>query len=95
MFVQSISALSGRDAASRAIDVTLADYGLDADSATVSVSCRPDPAHCLTRRGFVTVTVSTVVPLPLVPPALHLHLPLGIPVRAISTEQVSRFNGAG
>lgn len=95
VFVQSSSASSGEDAAARAIDVTLADYGLDAQSAKVSVSCRPDPAHCLTRRGFVTVTVQTVVPLPLIPPVLHLDVPLGIPVRSVSTEQVSRFNGAG
>ena len=35
------------------------------------------------------------VPLPLVPNVLALKTPLSIPMRATSTEQVSRFWGAG
>ncbi len=44
-------------AAARAVEVTLADYGLDASDATVTIACRPNPSACLTRRGFVTVSV--------------------------------------
>jgi hypothetical protein len=29
------------------------------------------------------------------PPVLQLHLPAGIPVQSVATEQVSRFWGAG
>ena len=94
VFVQSPSEGDAEKAARTAIEVTLADYGLDAGRATVTVSCRPDPADCLTRRGFVTITVSATVPLPLVPPVLSLNLPAGIPVQSVATEQVSRFWGA-
>src|SRR4051812_34774799 len=94
VFVQAGSVAEARAAAARAIEVTLADYGLDSADAAVAFECRPVPSACLTRRGFVTVTVETTVPLPLAPPVLDLDLPAGVPVRAASTEQVSRFAGA-
>ncbi len=94
VFVQSGSEGEAEAAARTAIAVTLADYGLDVDDAQVQLSCRPDPSHCLTRRGFVTVTISATVVLPLVPPALTLTLPAGIPVQSVATEQVSRFWGS-
>lgn len=94
VFVQSESEGAAESAARAAIQVTLADYGLDAHDAHVAVSCRPNPADCLTRRGYVTVTITTTVPLPLMPPVLQLHLPAGIPVQSVATEQVSRFWGA-
>lgn len=91
VFVQAESEGEARAAAERAIRVTLADYGLDADDAAVAISCRPEPGDCLARRGFVTVEIVTVVPLPLAPPVLGIDVPLGVPVRSIATEQVSRF----
>jgi Flp pilus assembly protein TadG len=94
VFVQSASEGEAESAAQTAIAVTLADYGLDAGHARVRVSCRPDPSDCLTRRGFVTVSIIATVPLPLVPPVLQLHLPAGIPVQSVATEQVSRFWGS-
>jgi len=94
VYVQAGSIAEAEAAAARAIDVTLADYGLDAGAATVAVTCRPDPADCLTRHGFVTVSVGASVPLPLLPPALDIDLPLAIPVSSVATEQVSRFRGS-
>jgi hypothetical protein len=94
VFVQSDSVSAAESAAQTAVAVTLADYGLDADDAAVRISCRPVPTACLTRRGFVTVSVSARVPLPLVPPVLQLNLPAVIPVQSVATEQVSRFWGA-
>jgi len=94
VFVQSESEGAAESAARTAIQVTLADYGLDAKNAEVAITCRPKPADCLTRRGYVTVTITTTVPLPLMPPVLQLHLPAGIPVQSVATEQVSRFWGA-
>jgi hypothetical protein len=94
VFVQGDSAGESRSAAARAIEVTLADYGVDAADASVAISCRPHAADCLTRRGFVTVTITVVVPLPLAPPVLDLGLPAGLPVSATATEQVSRFWGS-
>jgi hypothetical protein len=91
VFVQAETDADARAAAERAIRVTLADYGLDADDAEVAITCRPDPADCLARRGFVTVEITTVVPLPLAPPVLGVDVPLGVPVQAVATEQVSRF----
>ncbi len=94
IFVQGESVGDSRAAAARAIEVTLADYGVDAAGADVDISCRPRPSACLTRRGFVTVTIRVVVRLPLAPPVLDLALPAGLPVSATATEQVSRFWGS-
>lgn len=94
VFVQSESEGAAESAARTAIQVTLADYGLDTRNAQVAISCRPNPADCLTRRGYVTVTITATVPLPLLPSVLQLHLPAGIPVRSVATEQVSRFWGS-
>jgi uncharacterized membrane protein len=94
VYVQSTSTTAARSAAARAIAVTLADYGLDAGATSVEIRCRPRANACLTRRGFVTVTIRTVVPLPLAPPFLDTGLPAGLPVEATATEQVSRFWGS-
>lgn len=91
VFVQGETLDEARAAAERAVRITLADYGLDADTATMTITCTPDPRDCLRRRGFVTVEISTVVPLPLVPPVLVLDVPTGIAMQAQATEQVSRF----
>ena len=94
VFVQSDSVAEGTAAADRAIAITLDDYGLDAGAARVQISCRPKPGACLTRQGYVTVSIGVTVPLPLTPPALSLNLPAGLPVQATATEQVSRFWGS-
>ena len=94
VYVQSATVGEANAAAERAIEFALADYGLDADDVTVSVSCRPTPSQCLQRRGFVTVVVSTTVTLPLVPPVLDLDVGLSVPVTSTATQQVSRFWGS-
>ncbi len=95
VFVQAENEGEAAARAERAIRFALADAGLDGVEPTVSVRCSPDPAHCLTRLGTVTITVSLTVPLPLVPPFLSLDVPVGIPMEATAAEQVSRFWGAG
>jgi hypothetical protein len=94
VYVQSASTGEANAAAGRAIEFALADYGLDTDDVSVTVGCSPNPATCLTRRGFVTIQVSTTVTLPLVPPILDLDVPLSIPVESTATQQVSRFWGS-
>jgi hypothetical protein len=94
VFVQAADEGSAQARAHTAVDFALSDFGLGAAASTVKISCRPNPAVCLTRRGFVTVTVTASVPLPLVPNVLSLKTPLSIPMSATSTEQVSRFWGA-
>jgi len=93
VYVQSPSVAHANAAAGRAIEFALADYGLDTDAVTVTVSCRPNPTQCLQRRGFVTVVVTTTVALPLAPPVLDLDAPLSVPVSSTATQQVSRFWG--
>lgn len=91
VFVQQDTLGSAQAAADRAIRVTLADYGLEAGDAHVTVSCEPVSTDCLARRGMVTVEVSIVVPLPLMPTALFVETPNGVSVSASATAQVSRF----
>jgi len=91
VFVQSDNESDAAAAAQRAIALALADYGLRSRDASVTITCDPDPDVCLTPRGFVTVRVSTTVPLPLLPPALTFDAPVGAPLDSVATEQVSRF----
>lgn len=95
VYVQAENEGEAAARAERAIRFALADAGLDGMEPTVSVTCSPDPAHCLTRLGTVTITVALTVPLPLVPAFLSLDVPMGMPMEATATEQVSRFWRAG
>lgn len=93
VFVQAGDTETANRRAHTAVQFALDDFGLGAAASTLTVSCQPDPGHCLTRRGFVTVRVSARVALPLVPNVLALSTPLSVPVTATATEQVSRFWG--
>lgn len=95
VFVQSGSVESAEEAASRAVDFALADYGITPEQAHVEVSCEPAPRDCLRRRGFVTVSVRVAVALPLAPAAVDVDAPLSVKVSSQATQQVSRFWGAG
>lgn len=95
VFVQSGNETEASARADRAIRFALADAGLEGLEPHVSLRCSPKPNACLTRLGAVTISVTVTVPLPLVPPTLDLAIPLGVPLQATSTEQVSRFWGAG
>ncbi|MES2171562.1 MAG: hypothetical protein V4479_12715 [Actinomycetota bacterium] len=91
VFVQAATQHDGVEGATDAVDFALDDYGFAAGAASISITCLPDPANCLTRHGRVMVTVRSTVPLPLVPPFPGLKVPAGIPMVAASTEEVSRF----
>ena len=95
VFVQGESGGDAKAKALRAVEFALADHGLTLAAASVSISCRPNPANCLRRQGFVTVEVAVSVPLPLVPPVLNGDFPLSVPLAASATQQVSRFWGSG
>lgn len=94
VYVQSGTEAEAAARAERAIRFALADAGLETLEPAVSVRCSPHPGVCLTRRGTVTVSVAVTVPLPLVPQVLTIAAPLGVPLQASATEQVSRFWGA-
>ncbi|WP_165063662.1 hypothetical protein [Marisediminicola senii] len=93
VFVQSEDAAAAQAAAQRAVDVTLADYGLEDAASIVEIEC--STGECLARRGSVTVTVRVTVPLPLVPPVLDLGGAVAVPLQSSATQQVSRFWGSG
>jgi len=93
VFVESATPTEAEAAAERAVQFALADYGVDPDGVAVQISCSPRPSECLTRRGFVTVVVTSRAVLPLVPPVLELDVPLSVPLSSTATQQVSRFWG--
>lgn len=95
VFVESSTPEQAQAAALRALEVALADHGIDPGGADIAVTCTPRPDACFTRRGFVTVTVDLTVPLPLVPAALTGDFPLAVPLTATATQQVSRFWSGG
>ena len=94
VYVTSLNEKDAAAAARRAVAVALADYGLDTSKVTVRVECTPEPHACLTRRGFVTVTVTTTVALPGIPAVLDIDVPAGVRLSSSATEQVSRFTEA-
>lgn len=91
VFVQAEDERSGEAAARRAVEVALADHGLDDSASVFRVVCQPDPRACLDRGAFVTVRVRVAVALPLVPSVLDVSAPLSIPLEASATQRVSRF----
>lgn len=95
VFVQSSSLAPAQSGARRAVEFALADYGIDPDTVSIRVDCSPKPQTCLTRQGFVTVSIDLSVPLPLLPPILTGDFPLAVPLHATATQQVSRFWGFG
>ena len=93
VYVQAESVAEANAAAERAIQVALADFGVEEAPRRVETSCQPDPGDCLTRRGFVSIRVTVEVALPLVPPIFMLGVPASVPMSSTATEQVSRFAG--
>jgi hypothetical protein len=76
----------------RAVRVALADYGIDAAAASVSIRC--DRTDCLEPGARVSVSVLARIGLPLVPDFLALTAVGSVPIEANATQTVSRFAGA-
>jgi hypothetical protein len=88
------SAEGAADAAvDRAVRVTLADYGVDADAASVSIEC--SATDCLEPGSRIRVSVVARVSLPLVPDFLALEAVGSVPLEASATQTVSRFVRSG
>lgn len=94
VFVQADTLAEAESSAERAIEFALDNYGIDPSDASVEIVCSPDPANCLTRRGYVTVTIAVDIALPLAPPVLTGNFPAQIPLDATATQQVSQFRGS-
>jgi len=84
---------AARASAERVLGSVVQEYGIDADSVEVDVTCRPASAVCPQAGATIVVTVRTTVALPLVPPVLGLDRLAGIPVEASAAQKVSRFWG--
>lgn len=91
VFVQAPSAAEGFARAQRAVDFGLGDFGITSDTAEVIVSCQHTPPSCLQRQEKVTVTVTVLVDMPLVPAVLGLNTLARVPIEASATQHVSRF----
>jgi hypothetical protein len=78
-------------AVERSVRVTLDDYGIDEEAASVAVSC--DRADCTEPGAHVSVSVIARVALPLVPDVLALSAVSSVPIEASATQTVSRFAG--
>lgn len=74
----------------RVLDGIVAEYGIDPEAVDVAVACRPRSSACPAAGATVVVTVSTRVPLPLVPGVLGLDQATSVPVEAVSVQRVSR-----
>jgi len=94
VFVQADTIAEAETSAEQAIAFALDNHGLDSANAAVVIVCAPNPTNCLTRRGYVTVTVAVKVDLPLAPPVLTGTFPVQIPLDATATQQVSQFSGS-
>lgn len=70
------------------------EYGMDAESVDVSVSCTPRGTECPSAGATVVVTVGTNVSLPLVPPIFGLDRAASIPLQAAAAQKVSRLWGS-
>ncbi|MGO4692358.1 hypothetical protein [Glaciibacter sp. 2TAF33] len=91
VYVQAPDDAEGRVRAARAVEFSLADYGIAAGGAEVHIHCESARSGCLTRQAHVTVTVRITVALPLVPDVLSLPSAVSIPMQASATQTVSRF----
>lgn len=87
--VQAGDRASAEAAVERAVQVTLADYGVDADGASVTVDCQS--ADCDAPGSRIRVSVQASVALPLVPEVLSLDRVGSVPLEASATQTVSRF----
>ena len=90
VYVQAPSTEEAAARAARAIEFGLADYGVDASSASTSVRCTGAPT-CPARNATVTVTVRVNIALPLVPDVLDLSSAASVPIESSATQRVSRF----
>ena len=70
-------------------------YGMDADSLDVSITCTPAVIDCPSAGAIVTVSVSTRVSLPLIPAIFGLNDAASISVEGSSVQKVSRLWGSG
>lgn len=70
------------------VGTIVAQYGMDPSMVSVSVACG-DGGTCPRPGVMLRVTVSTSVPLPLVPPVFGLERAAAVPIESTSVQRVS------
>jgi hypothetical protein len=75
-----------------AVRLALDDQGVDA-AARLTISCRPDPAHCLSPGSIITAEVRTSATLPLMPAVLGSNAPR-ISVESVHSAPYGTFRAA-
>lgn len=88
-----IAATGDEQAARLAADVALRDQGLEASTATITVSCSATPCH--QPGAEITVTVHSMVDLPFLPDSLADTVRASIPVHATHASTVDRYRDLG
>ncbi|WP_022890551.1 hypothetical protein [Agromyces italicus] len=87
--VQAGDRATAVSAVERAVRVALADYGMDAGDASVTIDCQD--ADCGQPGSRIRVSVQASVGLPLVPDVLSLDRVGSVSLEASATQTVSRF----
>ncbi|MBN9214483.1 MAG: TadE family protein [Microbacterium sp. SCN 70-200] len=78
--------------AARVRDAIIAEYDLDPAAVEVAISCE-GATTCPEAGAVLSVTMTTAVPLPLVPAVFGLENAARVPVQASAVQKVSRFWG--
>lgn len=79
--------------AERVLDAIVDEYGLDPAAVQVAVTCDGAAKDCPDAGATLSVTLTTSVPLPLVPAVLGLDQLARVSVEAASVQKVSRYWG--
>lgn len=82
-----------RERADRVLAAVVEEYGLDAGSVEVALTCVPAGSACPEAGATLVVTLTAVVRLPLVPPVLGLDRIARVPIEATAVQRVSRLWG--
>jgi hypothetical protein len=69
------------------------DQGIDSAGFSLTISCRPDPRHCLTPGSVISAEVHSAADLPLMPPVLGDNTPR-IAVAAVHRSLYGTFREA-
>lgn len=78
----------------RVLDGIIDEYGMDRDATTLTVGCGHEAVSCPAAGEIMTVTVTTRVSLPLIPPVFGLDDAAAVTIEATAVQKVSRMWGA-
>jgi Flp pilus assembly protein TadG len=92
-FVTSPDQATAYARAEAAARLAFGDQGIEAADFTLTVSCRPDPRHCLVQGSVVSAEVRSAADLPLMPSALGDNTPR-IAVAAVHRSPYGTFREA-